>query len=71
MLEIGAADGRGLSAILHLCKPGKLYATETSARALKALRANPAFAAVETHGADARSLSFLPKHSIDKASGDR
>jgi hypothetical protein len=68
VLDIGAAEGRGLRAILYLCNPGKLYATETSVGALQALRANPAFATVETHDADARSLSFLPKHSIDKAS---
>jgi len=66
VLEIGSAEGRGLRAILHLCKPGKLYAIETSAAALQALRANPALATVETHGGDARSLSFLPKQSIDK-----
>eukprot|EP00967_Tisochrysis_lutea_P110464 scaffold172889_cov30-Tisochrysis_lutea.AAC.3 len=70
VLEIGAADGRGLRAILYLCNPKKLYATETSPTALEALRANPAFATVETHDDDARSLTFLPTESIDKVSSD-
>jgi len=47
VLEIGAADGRALRTILHLCRPGKLIATETSAATVERLHADAEMATVQ------------------------